>query len=357
MSLVAPAAAPAPPAGDAHSAAAAIAAALRASQPPPPPIDAAYLAALLGAPPHAGQPAHTAPSYFTQAAPAPLLFAYGMPSPAPSPELACAGQPLHPAEYWGAVDTSLAALGGLQSWGAPALAGWPGDLSADFDAYFDCGDDAQPAIQPHTIDPRLIDDSAASLATLFDPAWGDAMPADIDEALRFILAGSADATIAPQSLASPPLSPVFDKPQLPARSSSADTVVGDRLPGDDAPASPAESSSGSEYRSAGTRSRPARQRKQPQSPVRSRGGGIARHKKHACPTCGAAFFSSGHLSRHKYIHEPAEKKPHPCPIPGCGRRFARSDNMKVHYKSHLLRVTAAAGGAAPAAEEADFGEE
>jgi hypothetical protein len=51
-----------------------------------------------------------------------------------------------------------------------------------------------------------------------------------------------------------------------------------------------------------------------------------RSRSFSCDACDATFFSKQHLSRHRHIHD--VEKPHPCP--GCERRFARSDNMKIH---------------------------
>ncbi|KAI9021870.1 hypothetical protein DFJ74DRAFT_722445 [Hyaloraphidium curvatum] len=77
---------------------------------------------------------------------------------------------------------------------------------------------------------------------------------------------------------------------------------------------------------------PPRQRKR-KPPLPSGSSG----RRYVCPTCSAAFHSSGHLSRHSYIHAPDPLKPHACPIAGCARRFARSDNMKAHWRSHARR--------------------
>lgn len=59
-----------------------------------------------------------------------------------------------------------------------------------------------------------------------------------------------------------------------------------------------------------------------------------RRSNNLCTTCGAKFSSSGHLSRHRYIHLADGEKPHACPIEGCGRRFSRKDNLGVHVRAH-----------------------
>ncbi|RKP00778.1 hypothetical protein CXG81DRAFT_7760, partial [Caulochytrium protostelioides] len=53
-------------------------------------------------------------------------------------------------------------------------------------------------------------------------------------------------------------------------------------------------------------------------------------KKHACATCGKAFSTSGHLSRHERTH--TNIRPFKCPVSGCSSRFSRHDNMIQHYR-------------------------
>jgi hypothetical protein len=60
----------------------------------------------------------------------------------------------------------------------------------------------------------------------------------------------------------------------------------------------------------------------------SSAGKSRRSRSFGCPICGAMFLSKQHLSRHAHAHDTV--KPHACP--GCERRFARSDNMKIHYR-------------------------
>ncbi|KAJ3129061.1 hypothetical protein HK098_002653 [Nowakowskiella sp. JEL0407] len=59
-----------------------------------------------------------------------------------------------------------------------------------------------------------------------------------------------------------------------------------------------------------------------------------KRKKHACnyPGCGRAFTSSGHLTRHKRMHDGS--RPYSCPFPGCEAKFSRQDNMRQHQKTH-----------------------
>ncbi|KAI9026693.1 hypothetical protein DFJ74DRAFT_766046 [Hyaloraphidium curvatum] len=77
-------------------------------------------------------------------------------------------------------------------------------------------------------------------------------------------------------------------------------------------------------------------------PRRTRTPKLGRAKRFPCEVCGAKFFSSGHLSRHRYTHRPDDLKPHGCPIPGCLRRFSRSDNARIHHKAHLRQIQAEA---------------
>lgn len=83
-------------------------------------------------------------------------------------------------------------------------------------------------------------------------------------------------------------------------------------------------------------------------------------KPHSCRECGRCFASFGHmnrlvstgnlelsskmqtthflfpclLSRHMKSHLPDDQKPHLCTYEGCGRRFARSDNLRMHQLTH-----------------------
>ncbi|KAI9026330.1 hypothetical protein DFJ74DRAFT_664006 [Hyaloraphidium curvatum] len=56
-------------------------------------------------------------------------------------------------------------------------------------------------------------------------------------------------------------------------------------------------------------------------------------KVHACGECGRAFKSFGHLNRHAKSHLPEALRPHACEY-GCGRRFARTDNLRMHHATH-----------------------
>lgn len=66
-------------------------------------------------------------------------------------------------------------------------------------------------------------------------------------------------------------------------------------------------------------------------------------RDYPCLVCRKIFKTSGHLSRHRYTHLQDTEKPHKCPVEGCTRAFARSDNMKVHAKSHMERMEKKAG--------------
>lgn len=59
-------------------------------------------------------------------------------------------------------------------------------------------------------------------------------------------------------------------------------------------------------------------------------------KRYSCSLCPKTFTTTGHVSRHMRIH--SNLKPFNCPIDSCDSWFARLDNMKQHYKSHLRRL-------------------
>ena len=80
-----------------------------------------------------------------------------------------------------------------------------------------------------------------------------------------------------------------------------------------------------------TRPRPSSPTQPRQKPPRARPppNKTAARRIYTCPTCTATFFSFQHLSRHRHIHDTV--KPYACDG-GCEKRFARSDNMKIHRK-------------------------
>ena len=51
-----------------------------------------------------------------------------------------------------------------------------------------------------------------------------------------------------------------------------------------------------------------------------------------CPREGKAFKAKYKLVNHVRVH--TGEKPFPCPFPGCGRFFARSENLKIHKRTH-----------------------
>lgn len=54
-------------------------------------------------------------------------------------------------------------------------------------------------------------------------------------------------------------------------------------------------------------------------------------KSYSCmhPGCGKTYGSRGHLNRHRRVHQ--TETWYTCPIPGCDKKFARIDNMKVCF--------------------------
>jgi hypothetical protein len=51
--------------------------------------------------------------------------------------------------------------------------------------------------------------------------------------------------------------------------------------------------------------------------------------------CNQSFERSEHLKRHHSKHAPEHERKYPCPLSGCDRRIARSDNAGDHFKTHL----------------------
>lgn len=51
-----------------------------------------------------------------------------------------------------------------------------------------------------------------------------------------------------------------------------------------------------------------------------------------CPRNGKPFKAKYKLVNHIRVH--TGEKPFPCPFPGCGKVFARSENLKIHKRTH-----------------------
>lgn len=51
-----------------------------------------------------------------------------------------------------------------------------------------------------------------------------------------------------------------------------------------------------------------------------------------CPRSGKPFKAKYKLVNHIRVH--TGEKPFPCPYPGCGKVFARSENLKIHKRTH-----------------------
>jgi len=54
-----------------------------------------------------------------------------------------------------------------------------------------------------------------------------------------------------------------------------------------------------------------------------------------CPRVGKPFKAKYKLVNHIRVH--TGEKPFPCPFPGCGKVFARSENLKIHKRTHTGR--------------------
>jgi zinc finger protein ZIC len=55
-----------------------------------------------------------------------------------------------------------------------------------------------------------------------------------------------------------------------------------------------------------------------------------------CPRNGRPFKAKYKLVNHIRVH--TGEKPFPCPFPGCGKVFARSENLKIHKRTHTGKV-------------------
>ncbi|XP_010576644.1 PREDICTED: zinc finger protein ZIC 2 [Haliaeetus leucocephalus] len=59
-----------------------------------------------------------------------------------------------------------------------------------------------------------------------------------------------------------------------------------------------------------------------------------------CPREGKPFKAKYKLVNHIRVH--TGEKPFPCPFPGCGKVFARSENLKIHKRTHTAAVVSVA---------------
>ncbi|KAG7304491.1 hypothetical protein JYU34_011437 [Plutella xylostella] len=64
----------------------------------------------------------------------------------------------------------------------------------------------------------------------------------------------------------------------------------------------------------------------------------------SCPRNGRPFKAKYKLVNHIRVH--TGEKPFPCPFPGCGKVFARSENLKIHKRTHTVYDSSSAAVAA-----------
>lgn len=79
--------------------------------------------------------------------------------------------------------------------------------------------------------------------------------------------------------------------------------------------------------------------------------GLGADRQYECPTCHKTFERAYNRKMHMATHEAIENrlKPFVCPVPGCGKKFARKHDKNRHHLGVHLRARKVNGCASPSA--------